>query len=71
MEAKFLHNGLHAAAMTKASSSGSREPALKNSDERPPSYEGTPTASERLLFLLSMVGLMLIAVVAVGLSLWR
>jgi hypothetical protein len=57
--------------MTKTSSSGSRAPALKNGDERPPSYEGTPTASERRLFLLSMVGLLLIAVVAVGLSLWR
>lgn len=57
--------------MTKVSSSGSRVTALKNSDERRPSYEGTPAASERRLFLLSLVGLMLIAVVAVMLSLWR
>ena len=71
MEAKFLHNGLYATTMTKVSSSGSRVPALKNRDQRRPSYEGTPTASERRLFLLSMVGLLLIAVVAVGLSLWR
>ena len=68
---KFLHNELHATTMTKVSSSGSRVPALKNRDQRRPSYEGTPTASERRLFFLSLVGLILIAVVAVTLSLWR
>jgi hypothetical protein len=57
--------------MTKASSSGSRVPALKNRDQRRPSYEGTPTASERRLFFLSLVGVVLIAVVAMMLSLWR
>ena len=57
--------------MTKVSSSGSRVPALKNRDQRRPSYEGTPTASERRLFFLSLVGLVLIALVAVILSLWR
>ena len=57
--------------MTRVSSSGSRVPALKNRAQRRPSYEGTPTASERRLFFLSLVGLILIAVVAVMLSLWR
>jgi hypothetical protein len=52
-------------------SSGSSAPGPKNGDERRPSYEGTPTASERRLFLISLVGLILIAVVAVVLSLWR
>ena len=68
---KFLHNELHATTMTRVSSSGSRVPALKNRAQRRPSYEGTPTASERRLFFLSLVGLILIAVVAVILSLWR
>jgi hypothetical protein len=55
--------------MTKGTTSGST--ALATRKERRPSYEGAPTPSERRLFWLSLVGLMLIAVVAVGLSLWR
>jgi hypothetical protein len=71
MRPKFLHNELDATVMTKSTTSGSRALAPRNGNERRPSYEGAPTPSERRLFLLSLVGLMLIAVVAVGLSLWR
>jgi hypothetical protein len=40
-------------------------------DRDPRSYEARPAASERRLFLVSVVGLALIAVVAMVLSFWR
>jgi hypothetical protein len=46
-------------------------PPADRDDRRDPSYEGTPAPSERRLFLLSVVGLALIAVVATAVSLWR